>query len=282
MELLRSLGSLIEPPSEETSRLADLLDLDPVPEAAEHTDLFLFQLYPFASVYLNGQGKLGGEARDRIAGFWRALELSPPPEPDHLTVLLAFYSQLQEQESEAGQEDRDRWLHVRAAFLWEHLMSWLPVYVDKVRDLDRPFYWGWADLLARALVDEAAELPSPSKLPLHLREAPPMPDPRKREGDTFLEALLSPVRSGIILVRSDLARAGHQLQLGVRTGERSYVLKALLAQDDKATLQWLAGEAGRWAERHHTWIPATGPIATFWSSRATATATLLADLAEDL
>ena len=69
MELFRSLGSLIEPPSEETSRLARLLDLDPLPEAGEHTDLFLFQLYPFASVYLDGQGKMGGEARDRIAGF---------------------------------------------------------------------------------------------------------------------------------------------------------------------------------------------------------------------
>lgn len=282
MELLRCLGSLIEPPSEETGKLAELLDLEPIPEPAAHTDLFLFQLYPFASVYLDGQGKLGGEARDRIAGFWRALELPPPPEPDHLTVLLAFYSQLREQESEALAEDRDRWQHVRAAFLWEHLMSWLPVYVDKVRDLDRPFYWGWADLLARALVDEAADLPSPSQLPLHLRESPPMHDPRKEEEDTFLEALLSPVRSGIILVRSDLVRAGRHLQLGVRAGERRYVLQALLGQDDKATLQWLAGEARRWAERHQAWTPATGPIATFWSSRASATATLLADLAEDL
>jgi TorA maturation chaperone TorD len=282
MELFRSLGSLIEPPSEETSRLALLLDLDPLPEAGEHTDLFLFQLYPFASVYLDGQGKMGGEARDRIAGFWRALELSPPSEPDHLTILLAFYSQILERQSEAGPGDRERWQHVRSAFLWEHLMSWLPVYVDKVRDLDRPFYWGWADILARVLVDETADLPAPSQLPLHLREAPPILDPREAEGDDFLDALLSPVRSGFILVRSDLARAGSQLQLGVRAGERRYVLKALLGQDDKATVQWLGGEAGRWAERHSAWAPATGPIADFWSSRATATANLLADLANDL
>ena len=89
------------------------------------------------------------------------------------------------------------------------------------------------------------------------------------------------MRSGFILVRSDLARAGRQLQLGVRAGERRYVLKALLGQDDKATLQWLGSEAGRWAERHSAWAPATGPIADFWSSRATATAKLLADLADD-
>ena len=88
MELLRCLGSLIEPPSEEVQRFADLLDLGPLPSASEHTDLFLFQLYPFASVYLDSEGKMGGEARDRIAGFWRALEMVPPTEPDHLTVLL--------------------------------------------------------------------------------------------------------------------------------------------------------------------------------------------------
>jgi len=282
MELLRSLGSLIEPPSEETSRIARLLDLDSIPEVAEHTDLFLFQLYPFASVYLDDHGKLGGEARDRIAGFWRALDLSPPPEADHLTVLLAFYSQLLEHESTAGQEDRDQWRHIRAAFFWEHLMSWLPVYIDRVRDLDHSFYGGWANLLAQALSEEAGDLTCPSQLPLHLREAPPIIDPRQAAGDDFLEALLSPVCSGFILVRDDLARAGRQLQLGVRAGERRYVLKALLGQDDKATLQWLSDEAGRWTEKHSAWEPITGPIATFWSSRATATATLLADLAKDL
>ena len=35
---------------------------------------------------------LGGEARDRIAGFWRALGLVPPPEPDHLAVMLGLYA----------------------------------------------------------------------------------------------------------------------------------------------------------------------------------------------
>ena len=282
MELLRSLGSLIEPPSQETRRLADLLELDPLPEATEHTDLFLLQLYPFASVYLGSEGQLGGEARDRIAGFWRALDLSPPPEPDHLTVLLAFYSQLHDHQLASDAEDHNRWRLIRAAFLWEHLMSWLPVYIDKLRDLDPPFYRDWAELLVQALRVEVGDLPPPADLPLHLREAPPLNDPRQGEGDSFLEALLSPVRSGLILVRSDLARAGLDLQLAVRKGERRYVLKALLGQDDQATLQWLAAEARRWADHHQTWAPITGPIASFWSDRASSTAALLEDLAEDL
>ena len=282
MELVRSLGSLIEPPSAESGNLAELLELGPLPETAEHTDLFLFQLYPFASVYLDSLGKLGGEARDRIAGFWRALDLTPPAEPDHLTVLLAFYAEFLDRLAEAPPGDSDRWQHIQTAFLWEHLMSWLPVYLDKVSALQQPFYSRWADLLARVLVNEAGKAPAPSGLPLHLREASSMLDPRQDDGESFLDALLSPVRSGFILVRSDLARAGRELQLGVRAGERRYVLKGLLAQADKATLQWLSDEATRSANRHHKWEPITGPIAAFWSSRAADTAALLNDLASDL
>jgi TorA maturation chaperone TorD len=283
MELLRCLGSLIEPPSEETRRLARLLELGPLPTAAEHTDLFLLQLYPFASVYLDRAGKLGGEARDRIAGFWRALEMSPPTEPDHLTVLLAFYSRLLELETQTEGESAARWHHIRVAFLWEHLLSWLPPYLDKMQDLQPPFYKEWADLLVKALTEEVAGSDRPEQLPLHLREAAEMADPRSDDdGAALLSSLLAPVRCGFVLVRDDLQRAGHDLGLGVRAGERSYVLKALLSQDDKATLRWLADEAARWADTHQAWTDITGPIATFWSDRAARAAALLTDLANDI
>lgn len=283
MELLRCLGSLIEPPSEEVQRFADLLDLGPLPSAAAHTDLFLFQLYPFASVYLDGEGKMGGEARDRIAGFWRALDMVPPTEPDHLTIMLAFYSRLQELEEQCDGEDSERYRHIRIAFLWEHLMSWLPVYIDKMREVAPSFNRAWADLLAATLSEETEAIHRPDQLPLHLREAQEIIDPRSADsGEALLVSLLAPVRCGFILLRDDLRRAGEDLELGIRAGERSYVLKALLGQDDKATLLWLANEAARWAERHKAWVNLTGPIASFWSTRASTTATLLTDLANDL
>src|SRR5204863_6550834 len=98
VELFRTLGVLLEPPVAAHRPLAELLDLGPPPSAAEHTDLFRFQLYPYASVYLGAEGMLGGEARDRIAGFWRALGLVPPAEPDELTVMLGFYAELAERQ----------------------------------------------------------------------------------------------------------------------------------------------------------------------------------------
>ena len=92
MELFRALAVLAEPPRAETAHLAVALELGAVPEASEYTDLFVFQLYPYASVYLGAEGMLGGEARDRIAGFWRALGQVPPAEPDHLAVMNASSS----------------------------------------------------------------------------------------------------------------------------------------------------------------------------------------------
>ena len=39
---------------------------------AEHTEVFVLNCPPYASVYLGPDGALGGEGADRAAGFWRA------------------------------------------------------------------------------------------------------------------------------------------------------------------------------------------------------------------
>ena len=99
MEVFRALAALCEPPGPQTGTLAAALGLDgPVPDEAGHTELFLFQLYPYASVYLGPEGQLGGPARDRVAGFWRAVGLTPPAEPDHLAALLGLLAALADAE----------------------------------------------------------------------------------------------------------------------------------------------------------------------------------------
>ena len=42
---------------------------------------------------------LGGEAADRVAGFWRALGREVPGEPDHLSALLGLYAGLADAEA---------------------------------------------------------------------------------------------------------------------------------------------------------------------------------------
>lgn len=278
MELFRTLGALFEPPRPELRPLAELLELGPLPDEAEYSELFLFQLYPYASVYLDAAGMLGGEARDRIAGFWRALALEPPPEPDHLSILLAFHAELAEKASRLEGEEAGAWQRARRAFLWEHLLSWLPVFVAKLQRQASPFYGCLGEILTRALESEVALLGTPPELPLHLREAPAMVDPRTASSEDFLAALLSPVRSGMILTRDDLTRAARQLDMGRRIGERRFVLRALLGQDPAAILSWLAEEARAQGEEWRSLDIRAGNIVVFWMERAAASAALLASL----
>jgi Nitrate reductase delta subunit len=261
-ELLRALGVLCEPPAAEHRHLAAAAGLGDAPSASDHADVFAFDLYPYASVYLGGEGKLGGEARDRVAGFWRALGLVPPAEPDHLSALLGLY---------AGLADAGAPAQWRRALLWEHLLSWTPPYLAKMEDVAGPFHRRWARLLGAALAAEAAALGTLRDAPLAHREAPRLDPPGLVGGAAFVDQLLAPARTGFVLVRADLAAAGRELGLGLRLAERRYVLGALMAQDARATLQWLAEHASSWAARHE-W--------DFWACRAAAASRLLAEAAE--
>ena len=91
-DLLRSLAVVSEDVTPDHHRVAASLGINS--DVAAHTDLFCLQLPPFAAIYLGADGMLGGEAADRVAGFWRALGLVPPAEPDHLAALLGLYSTL--------------------------------------------------------------------------------------------------------------------------------------------------------------------------------------------
>jgi TorA maturation chaperone TorD len=280
MELFRALAVFAEPPASGTAGAAAALDLGALPPASEYTEIFVFQLYPYASVYLGAEGMLGGEARDRVAGFWRALGQTPPAEPDHLSVMLALYAHLCE--LEAGEPDEARragWQRARTAYLWEHLLSWLPAYLSKLTEIATPFYRRWGEILLDALRTEARETnASSAHLPLHLREAAGLVDPREGETAEFLQTLLSPARSGMILVRSDLSRAARSLELGLRAGERKYALESLFAQDARGVLDWLAREAHGWSERHRLERDPLAAVARAWEAKAEACAQLLEEL----
>jgi hypothetical protein len=195
-----------------------------------------------------------------------------PADPDHLGALLGLYAALAEEER--GEKDPARRAlrrRARAALLWEHLLSWLPAFLVRARELGSPAYRAWAGILGEALADEARSLPEPFE-----------PDPdANAQGEAFLAAVLTPVRSGVVLTGDDLGRCARDAGLGLRRGERRWVLGALLSQDAPATLAWLAAEAGRQAEMLSALPPALGTVRDFWSARARTSAVRLAALGED-
>jgi TorA maturation chaperone TorD len=280
MELFRALAVLAEPPGRPgAARVAEALGLGAPPSAAEYTDVFVFRLYPYASVYLGSEGMMGGEARDRVAGFLAALGQAAPQEPDHLALMLGAYAWLAEAEAAAEEgRPRESMRAARRAFLWEHLLSWLPVYLDKLEQVAPPFYRGWGETLRAALDAEAEALGQPDALPLHLREAAPPADPRESSAEEFLQTLLAPARTGLILLRDDIARMARDLGTGVRAGERLYALRSLMGQDAAGALRCLSTEADAWAALHRRRAAAHGPVAGWWAERAASTAKLLREL----
>jgi len=273
-ELLRALGAVADSPAAARA-VAGPLGLDPVSKA-DHTEVFVLNCPPYASVYLGPDGALGGEGADRAAGFWRALAISPPAEPDHLTALLALYASLGEAAAQARRPATARALtRSRHSLFAEHLWPWLPAYLDAVADLAVPSLTAWAELSGRAVTAEFGAQPAWPRLPLALRAAP---------GDAWTgpgglaEALTTPVRSGVILTRRCLAAGAGEAGVGHRIGERRYTLRAMFGQDPHATLAWAAHEAARWQHRH-AGRAAGDRVARWWAARAGRTATLLRERA---
>ena len=162
-ELLRALGAFADSPADARTAAA-ALGLAP-PSAAEHTDAFVLNCPPYASVYLGPDGALGGEGADRAAGFWRAIGITPPAEPDHLTALLSLYASLGDaarRRPPPGHRPR-RWPGPRPRCSPSTCGRGCPAYLDAVGDLAIPALDGWAALTRRAIAAERAARPAPAR-----------------------------------------------------------------------------------------------------------------------
>jgi len=280
-ELLRALGVLAEAPGPHHRALAQALGLSaPATEEqwkVQFTEALVLRARPYASIYLGAEGRLGGEARGRIAGFWHAIGATPAPEPDHLPVLLAGHARLIE-----ASEEGARWMHARRAFLHEHLMPWLPAWLERVRHWGPRIYAEWAELLLQALQAEAHALGQPPhRLALHLRHAPALHNPQNEGLDALVESLLTPAVSGLILFQDDLRQAAAELGQGCPAGDRRAMLRGLIEQHATAACRWLAGFASDRARRHRKWATLSATASRHWSDRAAASARLLARLSSE-
>lgn len=269
-ELLRALGVVALDPPSTSVRVLDALGLSEI-TGAEHTEAFVLLAPPHAAIHLGDEGKLGGEALDRVEGFWRALGTTPPRDADHLGVLLLAYAGLREMSDDAAD-------HAARALFHEHLWSWAPGYLDGLRSSCAPAVAQWCELTLDALRAEALDAGASDDVPLALRDAPE-PLREKPDKDELLDAMVTPIRSGVVLSQRDVAAGADHIGVGFRRGERRFALKAMLEQDAHATLSWFAAQADTAARRHTEsyGLDATG---RWWRARAFATAEVVADLAK--
>jgi hypothetical protein len=276
-ELLVALAAVCDSP-EAAQPATSALSLGPLSTEA-HTSVFVLNCPPYASIHLGIEGQLGGEAADRVAGFWRVLGLPVPTEPDHLASLLALYAELGGATAAAAAPRTRRAVEAaRVALLWEHVWPWVPGYCHAVAALGCDALSGWATMLPTVLAAELSEVLADAvnrpggTLPLALRAAP-APLSAGADLDGVLDALVATLRSGIVLTRDSVARASRTVGVGLRIAERRFALRAMLEQDLPGTLRWLGDEAQQWSERHR--LAGTDRASRWWAQRASATAAFM-------
>jgi hypothetical protein len=275
-ELVRALGAITLSPPPAGDVLCDAVGLPRI-SGADYTAAFVLTAPPFAAIHLGAEGKLGGEALDRVEGFWRALGQDPPGQADHLGVLLMSYASLRE-----TAPVRPAAARAAESLFHEHIWSYAPGYLTALATLEREPVTAWAELTLRVLQAERTVTPSPGgdlALPLALREAP-APLTRTATFDAVLDAAVSPACSGIILTQTELAAGAAELGVGYRRGERRYALRAMMEQDKAPTLAWLSALATSWAARHLA-AYGGGTTGRWWSGRAAASAGVLASMARE-
>lgn len=267
-DLLRALGAVAHSPPPATDRVTDALGLPRI-TAADHTEAFILAALPHAAIHLGPEGKLGGHGLDRIEGFWRAAGVDPPADADHLGVLLMCYAGLHD----AG-NDHDRF--VADALFFEHIWSWAPGYLCAVADLGSDTITAWAELALAVLTEEQPRVRAFGQLPLALRTAT---DPLDTDCgfDELLDAVVTPIRCGMVLTHHALSAGAAAIGVGYRRGERRFALKAMLGQDKRATLRWLSAYAQAWVVRH---AERTDPTSRWWAARAEYSAAVFTGLAE--
>lgn len=279
---------LAEVDEETRQRLAaspDLAKLAPSPQALsglrrEYTHLFLVNVYPYESVFLDPSGLLNTDQTVGVAEAYARAGFDSPHllrvgAVDHLGLELEFLAHLLETAGPAR------------PFLEEHLLHWAPGFCLAVERAARsPTYRRLARATREALLGHYGKLGGGQirRLPRH--ETPSLDQADLRGAVGFL---IAPAHSGLFLSREDLRRLGQRLEVPLGIGERSRMLEQLLRAAGEFGLlrplfEALIEEAGSWAEGYRRWSrdhPAWEPFAQAWLARLEATRVGLERLTEE-
>ncbi len=277
----------------EVRALAELNDalghaFDTEGAAADHYDLFHLNVFPYASLFLDASGRLGGaitdDARRRQAGYDADTSAESADHVGHALGLLAFLSGA---EADAWQDhhpaETERMRHLQRHFLDTSLLWWLPAFVMAVRQQNHPFYTLLGTLTLDLVIDHRLALgPATDSTPIAppLPEPPPLLDDDKTGLREIAHYLATPPWSGLYLSRADLGRLGRAERLPRGFGPRAQMLTNLLrsaATFDRLDplLNQLAGIIQTWrshyaalAERE---VPILETVAQTWLERLDAT-----------
>jgi TorA maturation chaperone TorD len=249
--------------------------------AAAWTDLFLLNVYPYGTAFMDVSGELNRpEAARALSHYesagYRPAELSSAGAPDHAGLCLGFLAH----QAALGRQEPE--------FLgW--VLDWLPVCALAV--VHQPsvhrFYGGLADATIETLLRQEPSLSSP------MASRPPGPaasQDREQELDLFslIQFLLAPAASGFFLSRSRLGSLALEAGLRLPFASRFETARSLLEAAGECgrveqVLEGLDREARDWDAAYASLAlahPSWRSRAAVWRGRLAATRERLARMGE--
>ena len=272
--------------------LGDAFDAEQA--AADHYDLFHLNVSPYASLFLDASGRLGGAVTDdarrwlRHSGYDADTSSESADHVGHALGLLAFLSGA---EADAWDDDlaaeAERMRRLQRRFLDAYLLWWLPTFAEAVRRQDHPFYALLSTLMLDLVIDHRHTLgPATDPTPASpLPELPPLLDDNKTTLQDIADYFATPPWSGLYLSRTDLHRLGRAERLPRGFGPRARMLANLLraaATFDRLDplLNHLANTIQSWQSHYTTLaendLPILKTVAQSWLNRLDETGEMIA------
>ncbi|MDH5506064.1 MAG: molecular chaperone TorD family protein [Anaerolineae bacterium] len=261
--------------------------------AADHYQLFGFEVFPFQSVFLDETANLGGAITQAVLDFYRQAGFAPPSSgesPDHIGMHLACLSFLCAAEADALEDGlADQAARMRAwqrRLLYEHLLPWLPVFTQAVIHYGQPFYAALAEMTLDLILEHAAGLGGRPAAPFVLPQPPELLGNQKTGLKQIAAYLVTPAYSGCFLSRAAISRLARQHKIPRGFGARWQLLENTLRAaagfdalpgvltDLRAELDQSAAAYQALAAEY----PVVVDIAQVWLARLAETQSLLAQM----
>lgn len=295
------LSPVLLPAVEATPELAEAL---PMPfsadeAAADYQHLFGFNVFPFASVFLDPEGMLDGPVTDYVRRQFQRAGCPTPltgEAPDHLgqeLTLLAFLAR-----AEAGAwidglpTEAERIRRLERRFMDEHLLGWLAAFTQAVRDEGFPFFTVLAELTLDLALEHRSALGDggrPASQRFTLPEPPPLLDDPGTGLKDIAAYLTTPPWAGLFLSRDAITRLGRHAGVPRGFGDRTRMLANLFraaAEYDRldVVLEHLAALTASW-RAHYVALctrstPGLSGVVGVWLERLATTDRLLTRIHE--
>jgi TorA maturation chaperone TorD len=246
--------------------------------ALAYADLFLLNVYPYGSVYLDSSGELSGAPAAWAERLYASTDYSPPDllraaGADHAGLCLGFLAHA----SEKGVDDSE---------MRRMLRAWIPVCTLAVER--EPGAHEFYRFLARATRDQLLSEPPPQEAQEDFLAEPglsPGAEGEIRLTDV-LRFLLTPARCGFFLSRGRIGQLARSAGLRIPFGSRFDVARSVFEQSgEEATVGGLILLLGRerdeWErsfEELSTCHPGWAPQGLSWKARLEGTREALASM----